>query len=84
MDELSSEDSGSESDTATAEPTGWFGSVFKSLTGGRVLTAGDVEPVLSKLKEHLQAKNTAAEVAAQVSVCVSVRVCPRLTGVVCM
>ncbi|KAB7500570.1 Signal recognition particle receptor subunit alpha [Armadillidium nasatum] len=38
-------------------------SLFKSLVGGKVLTVADLQPVLEKLKDHLIAKNVAAEIS---------------------
>ncbi|XP_071547050.1 signal recognition particle receptor subunit alpha [Panulirus ornatus] len=38
-------------------------SLFRGLVGGKTLSEGDVEPVLEKLKDHLIAKNVAAEIA---------------------
>lgn len=39
---------------------------FKSITSGRVVSKTDLEPVLSKTKEHLIEKNVAASVAQHI------------------
>ncbi|MCL4124053.1 UNVERIFIED_CONTAM: hypothetical protein GTU68_005428 [Idotea baltica] len=44
------------------KPSGVF-SMFKSLVGGKVLSATDMQPVLEKLKDHLIGKNVASEIA---------------------
>uniref|UniRef100_A0A8C2HCQ8 SRP receptor subunit alpha n=1 Tax=Cyprinus carpio TaxID=7962 RepID=A0A8C2HCQ8_CYPCA len=52
---------------------GGFGGMFgmlKGLVGSKNLTQEDMEPVLDKMKDHLIAKNVAAEIASQL--CVSV------------
>lgn len=38
-------------------------SFFKSLTGGKVISAEMLEPALEKMKEHLITKNVAAEIS---------------------
>ena len=42
--------------------SGVFG-MFKGLVGGKSLTEEDMAPILDKLKDHLIAKNVAADVA---------------------
>nr|KAG5699785.1 hypothetical protein BaRGS_013505 [Batillaria attramentaria] len=46
---------------------GGFGmfSMFKNLVGSKTLTAEDLAPVLEKMKDHLIAKNVAADIAAK-------------------
>lgn len=46
-----------------ATSSGGVFSLFRGLVGGKTLSEGDVEPVLEKLKDHLIAKNVAAEIA---------------------
>ncbi|XP_034161285.1 signal recognition particle receptor subunit alpha isoform X6 [Pangasianodon hypophthalmus] len=43
---------------------GMFG-VLKGLVGSKTLTRQDMEPVLEKMKDHLIAKNVAADIASQ-------------------
>ncbi|KAK3548887.1 hypothetical protein QTP70_021244 [Hemibagrus guttatus] len=43
---------------------GMFG-VLKGLVGSKTLTQQDMEPVLEKMKDHLIAKNVAADIASQ-------------------
>ncbi|XP_030620680.1 signal recognition particle receptor subunit alpha [Chanos chanos] len=43
---------------------GMFG-MFKGLVGSKSLTLEDMEPVLDKMREHLIAKNVAADIASQ-------------------
>ncbi|NXP87638.1 SRPRA protein, partial [Passerina amoena] len=43
---------------------GMFG-MLKGLVGSKSLTRGDMDPVLEKMKDHLIAKNVAAEIAVQ-------------------
>ncbi|KAM9481126.1 signal recognition particle receptor subunit alpha isoform 1-T1 [Clarias gariepinus] len=43
---------------------GIFG-VLKGLVGSKILTRQDMEPVLEKMKDHLIAKNVAADIASQ-------------------
>ncbi|XP_060780022.1 signal recognition particle receptor subunit alpha isoform X2 [Neoarius graeffei] len=43
---------------------GMFG-VLKGLVGSKTLTLQDMEPVLEKMKDHLIAKNVAADIASQ-------------------
>uniref|UniRef100_UPI00398F53CF signal recognition particle receptor subunit alpha isoform X2 n=1 Tax=Pristiophorus japonicus TaxID=55135 RepID=UPI00398F53CF len=52
----------------TSVKKGGFGGMFgmlKSLVGSKSLTPQDMEPVLDKLKDHLIAKNVAADIAVQ-------------------
>ncbi|EJD44064.1 P-loop containing nucleoside triphosphate hydrolase protein [Auricularia subglabra TFB-10046 SS5] len=54
---------------APAANTGSFGAlsnVFARFTGGKVLTAEDLTPVLNAMKEHLMKKNVAKEIADKV------------------
>jgi len=50
--------------------SGGFWSSLTSLVGNKTLTRGDIEPVISKMQDHLIAKNVAADVA--VKLCESV------------
>lgn len=49
----------------------YVGNMIQHVTGGKVLTHEDLEPVLREMKEILQAKNVASEIAN--SVCDSVQ-----------
>ncbi|XP_061683234.1 signal recognition particle receptor subunit alpha isoform X2 [Syngnathoides biaculeatus] len=52
----------------TSKKSGGFGGMFgmlKGLVGSKSLNLEDMEPVLEKLRDHLIAKNVAAEIASQ-------------------
>ena len=42
---------------------GFFGSIMNSFSYNKTLTKADLDPILSNLKDHLIAKNVAAEIA---------------------
>ena len=44
---------------------GGFWSSLTSLVGNKTLTRGDIEPVISKMQDHLISKNVAADVAVK-------------------
>jgi signal recognition particle receptor subunit alpha len=48
---------------ASASSFGFLKSYFGGLTGNKVLSQEDLEPVLAKFKQHLMEKNVAAEIA---------------------
>uniref|UniRef100_A0A3B3YQJ9 SRP54-type proteins GTP-binding domain-containing protein n=1 Tax=Poecilia mexicana TaxID=48701 RepID=A0A3B3YQJ9_9TELE len=50
------------------EPSGGFGGMFgmlKGLVGSKSLSREDMEPVLEKMRDHLIAKNVAADISSQ-------------------
>ncbi|XP_028321237.1 signal recognition particle receptor subunit alpha isoform X1 [Gouania willdenowi] len=52
----------------SSKKAGGFGGMFgmlKGLVGSKNLTQADMEPVLDKMRDHLIAKNVAAEIASQ-------------------
>lgn len=49
--------------TYFSAPKRGFFAAFKNLVGSKKLTANDVAPVLDKMREHLIAKNVAADIA---------------------
>uniref|UniRef100_A0A8C5E7C4 SRP54-type proteins GTP-binding domain-containing protein n=1 Tax=Gouania willdenowi TaxID=441366 RepID=A0A8C5E7C4_GOUWI len=54
--------------TRYSKKAGGFGGMFgmlKGLVGSKNLTQADMEPVLDKMRDHLIAKNVAAEIASQ-------------------
>lgn len=55
-------------DTSSAKPAslGTLGSLFARLTGGKILTEQDLQPVLEGMKQHLMKKNVAKEIAEKV------------------
>ncbi|KAI8431998.1 hypothetical protein MSG28_004527 [Choristoneura fumiferana] len=62
----SSESSSDEEEVATApspKKTGGMFSIFKGLVGAKALSAESMRPVLDKLRDHLIAKNVAADIA---------------------
>lgn len=58
----------SETSKASSKKAGGFGGMFgmlKGLVGSKSLTRDDMESVLDKMKDHLIAKNVAADIASQ-------------------
>lgn len=55
-------------------------SFFKSLTGGKVITADMLQPALEKMKEHLIAKNVAAEISEKLCSSVMVKLEGKVIG----
>ncbi|KAI3353825.1 hypothetical protein L3Q82_005040 [Scortum barcoo] len=58
----------SETSKASSKKAGGFGGMFgmfKGLVGSKSLTRDDMEPVLEKMRDHLIAKNVAADIASQ-------------------
>lgn len=56
-------------DAKAAAPSGSLGalgSIFARLTGSKVLSAEDLQPVLEAMKQHLMKKNVAKEIAEKV------------------
>lgn len=58
-------------DTTTTAPKSGLFSYFKSLTGGREMTAETLDPVMATVKEHLITQNVATHIADHL--CQSVR-----------
>ncbi|XP_075046558.1 signal recognition particle receptor subunit alpha [Mixophyes fleayi] len=58
---------------------GMFG-MLKGLVGAKSLTLGDMEPVLEKMKDHLIAKNVAADIAVQLCDSVAKRLEGKVMG----
>uniref|UniRef100_A0A8C1PPX7 SRP receptor subunit alpha n=1 Tax=Cyprinus carpio TaxID=7962 RepID=A0A8C1PPX7_CYPCA len=68
VDYESSDDDDDEDEEVQEEDRGGFGGMFgmlKGLVGSKNLTQEDMEPVLDKMRDHLIAKNVAAEIASQ-------------------
>ena len=55
-------------------------SIFKGLVGSKALTAEDLEPVISKLRDNLIDKNVASEVANSLCDSVSMKLEGSVTG----
>ena len=53
-------------DSDKGSSLGALGSLFARFTGGKVLTAADLQPVLEAMKQHLMKKNVAREIADKV------------------
>lgn len=51
----------------------YFGSIWKSISYNKTLTAEDLAPVLDQLREHLTSKNVAAEIADELCKSVGVK-----------
>jgi len=66
-DEDEEDDYSEEEGTPSREGTqsGGFWSSLTSLVGNKTLTRGDIEPVISKMQDHLISKNVAADVAVK-------------------
>lgn len=64
-EETTSEEEQSVEKKPSAKPakTGGMFSIFKSLVGSKSLTIDDMQPALEKMKDHLIAKNVAADIA---------------------
>ena len=65
--------------SASQAKGGWF-SALKGLVGSKTLTQEDVSPVLAKMKDHLIAKNVAADIADQLCQSVSTKLEGRVLG----
>lgn len=44
----------------------YFGSIWKTISQNKVLTEGDLKPVLDQLRDHLTSKNVAAQIAEEI------------------
>jgi signal recognition particle receptor subunit alpha len=55
---------------AAGKSRSWLGSMMKSVVGSSALSKADLAPILDSLKEKLQSKNVASEIAEKV--CMSV------------
>jgi len=65
VDEMQEESEEEEFDEESEkQPTGKVYNFFKNITGQKVITEEDLEPVLISMKEHLINKNVAADIAA--------------------
>jgi len=66
VDEMQEESDESEEfdESSEKQPTGKVYNFFKNITGQKVITEEDLEPVLVNMKEHLINKNVAADIAA--------------------
>jgi len=53
-------------DAKKKQTSGVVTNLFKGLVGGKTITADDIAPPMEKLKDHLIAKNVAADVAAKI------------------
>lgn len=72
-DEESEEETSSAPKSTTAPKGRGMFSMFKGLVGSKALTVEDMTPVLDKLKDHLIAKNVAADIAAKLCDSVAVK-----------
>lgn len=54
-----------------ASKSSYFGSIWKSVSYNKTLTETDLRPVLDQLRDHLTAKNVAAEIAEELCKSVS-------------
>ncbi|RUS77229.1 hypothetical protein EGW08_015004 [Elysia chlorotica] len=55
-------------------------SMFRNLVGSKTLTADDLQPVLEKMKDHLIAKNVAADIALKLCESVSAKLEGKVLG----
>lgn len=62
----------SDNEPTTVKGKGMF-SMFRGLVGSKALTMEDMQPVLNKLKDHLIAKNVAADIAGKLCDSVAVK-----------
>ncbi|KAG8781711.1 hypothetical protein FRC12_021595 [Ceratobasidium sp. 428] len=65
---LSKAQTGNDATTETGSKSAFsaLGGLFSRFTGGKVLTAEDLAPVLNGMKEHLMKKNVAKEIADKI------------------
>ncbi|ORX86295.1 SRP54-domain-containing protein [Anaeromyces robustus] len=66
VDEMQEESDESDEfdENSEKQPTGKVYNFFKSITGQKVITEEDLDPILVSMKEHLINKNVAADIAA--------------------
>lgn len=62
-----------DADKAAANKSSYLGSIWKSISYNKTLTADDLGPVLDQLREHLTSKNVAAEIADELCKSVGVK-----------
>ncbi|KAK6642265.1 hypothetical protein RUM44_013988 [Polyplax serrata] len=79
-DEESEEETSSAPKSTTAPKGRGMFSMFKGLVGSKALTVEDMTPVLDKLKDHLIAKNVAADIAAKLCDSVAVKLQGKILG----
>lgn len=60
--------------------SGGMFAMFKGLVGSKALTSDDMQPALDKLKEHLIAKNVAADIALKLCESVAVKLEGKVLG----
>ncbi|CAG2177043.1 unnamed protein product, partial [Oppiella nova] len=73
-EEEDEEDDEEEEMVKTAKPkSSFFGSFLKTINYNKALTAADLEPILNQLRDHLIAKNVAAEIATKLCESVSTK-----------
>ncbi|KAK6621360.1 hypothetical protein RUM43_011666 [Polyplax serrata] len=78
-EESEEETSSAPKSTTAPKGRGMF-SMFKGLVGSKALTVEDMTPVLDKLKDHLIAKNVAADIAAKLCDSVAVKLQGKILG----
>ncbi|CAH1174253.1 unnamed protein product [Phaedon cochleariae] len=66
--------------TAKKSSKGGMFSIFRGLVGSKNLSKSDMEPVLDKMKDHLIAKNVAADIALKLCESVAVKLEGRVLG----
>ncbi len=66
--------------TAKAAPTSGLWSSLSSLVGQKQLNASDIEPVITKMRDHLIGKNVAADVANKLCESVSAKLEGKVLG----
>ncbi|KAM3958749.1 signal recognition particle receptor alpha [Aphomia sociella] len=78
-DESSSEDEEHDSQPSPKKTGGMF-SIFKGLVGSKALTEESMRPVLDKMRDHLIAKNVAADIANKLCDSVSMKLEGKVLG----
>ncbi|EFA02325.1 signal recognition particle receptor subunit alpha homolog [Tribolium castaneum] len=78
-DEEYEEEEAPSQQTKPASRGGMF-SIFKGLVGSKNLTAADMQPALDKMKDHLIAKNVAADIAIKLCESVALKLEGKVLG----
>ncbi|CAG9583037.1 unnamed protein product [Danaus chrysippus] len=82
--EVEESDASSSEEEETQQPspkkTGGMFSIFKGLVGSKALTEDSMRPVLDKLRDHLIAKNVAADIANKLCDSVAVKLEGKVLG----
>lgn len=79
-DDYSEDEEAAEQQSQSKQTRGGLFSIFKGLVGSKNLTRADMEPVLEKMKDHLIAKNVAADIALKLCESVATKLEGKVLG----